>query len=134
MSHCGNRAMLELAFAETARGNGRPFVEMLADDARWEIIGTTEWSRAFAGKAAILSDLLGPLAANFDGPNLVSAHHYIGEGDTIAVEGRNHSVTTQGEPYANRYCWIFRFRDGRVYEIIEYCDTDLVARLLRRPL
>jgi uncharacterized protein len=53
-----NKALLKRVFDETARGNGRPFVDMLADDVRWTIIGSTAWSRTYTGKHAVLSELL----------------------------------------------------------------------------
>jgi hypothetical protein len=41
MSDARNKALLRHAFEETAKGNGRPFVEALADVVRWTIIGST---------------------------------------------------------------------------------------------
>jgi hypothetical protein len=128
-----NKAVLQQAFAETAKGNGRPFVDMMANDVRWSIIGSTAWSRTYEGKADVLANLLGPLATNFNGPNTVTAERFIGEDDLVAVEGRNRSVTHDGTAYANRYCWVFTFRDGKVAEIVEYCDTDLINRTLTPP-
>ena len=63
------REVLEHAFRETAKGNGRPFVDMLADDVEWSIIGSTEWSETFRGKSSVIADLLRPLAEQIDGPN-----------------------------------------------------------------
>jgi hypothetical protein len=60
------RDVLEHAFGETAIGNGRPFVDMLADDVEWSIIGSTEWSETFRGKSSLIADLLRPLAEQFD--------------------------------------------------------------------
>lgn len=130
MSAAENKAVLAHAFAETAKGNGRPFVDMMADDVTWTIIGTTSWSRAYTGKASVIRDLLTPLAANFDGPNIVVAERFVAEDDLVVVEARNLSRTKRGEAYTNRYSWTFRFVDGRVADIMEYADTDLIARLL----
>jgi ketosteroid isomerase-like protein len=85
-----NKALLQHAFEETAMGNGRPFVEALADDVRWTIIGTTAWSGVYEGKRAVVADLLAPLAQQFTGPNIVSAERFIAEDDLIVIEGRNH--------------------------------------------
>src|SRR5258708_26395777 len=52
---------LEYVFGETAKGNGQPFLDALADDAEWTVIGSTGWSKTYRGKAAILSDLIAPL-------------------------------------------------------------------------
>src|SRR5580658_8270625 len=94
------KEVLEYAFRETAKGNGRPFVDMLADDVEWSIIGSTEWSETFRGKSSVIADLLGPLAEQFDGPNTVEATRFIAEGD-----------------YPNRYCWIFQMRDGKAVRV-----------------
>ena len=128
-----NKEILQAAFAETAKGNGRLFVEMLAEDVKWTIIGSTDWSRTFEGKAAVIQTLLRPLAEQLEGRNVVSATRFIAEGDTIAVEARNHSRTKHGSAYPNRYCWIFVMRAGKVAEITEYCDTQLVQDVLRYP-
>jgi uncharacterized protein len=110
------REVLEHAFRETAKGNGRPFVDMLADDVEWSIIGSTEWSETFRGKSSVIGE----------------ATRFIAEGNLVAVEGRNLSVTRRGPAYPNRYCWIFEMRDGMAVRITEYCDTALVERTLVR--
>ncbi|WP_435416774.1 nuclear transport factor 2 family protein [Parerythrobacter aurantius] len=125
-----NLDVLEAAFDGTAKGDGRAFVAMMSDNVRWHIIGSTSWSRSFEGKASVVNDLLRPLAAQFDGPNIVTASRYIGDGPVIAVEGQNHSLTKEGERYPNRYCWVFTFEGGNVVDIVEYCDTALIERVL----
>jgi uncharacterized protein len=127
------KSVLEHAFAETAKGNGRPFIDMLADDVEWEIIGATDWSRTFHGKASVVADLLRPLGDQFDGPNKVEATRFIADGDVVAVEGRNLSTTKRGAAYPNRYCWIFEMRGSRAVRVVEYCDTALVDRVLVWP-
>lgn len=133
MSEAGNKALLQGIFAETVKGNGRPFIDALADDVRWTIIGQTAWSRTYEGKRAVLDELLRPLAEQLGGRNVVSAERFVAEGDVIVVEGRNHSVTRSGRDYPNRYCWVFVMRDGTVAEITEYTDTQLIAEVLAPP-
>jgi hypothetical protein len=36
-----NKTLLSMVFAETAKGNGRPFLDALADDVCWTILGST---------------------------------------------------------------------------------------------
>jgi len=127
------KEVLEHAFRETANGNGRPFVEMLADDVEWSIIGSTKWSGTFHGKSSVVADLLRPLAEQFDGPNRVEATRFLADGNVIAVEGRNLSTTKRGPAYPNRYCWIFEMRGEKAVRITEYCDTALIDRVLVYP-
>ncbi len=133
MSEVGNKALLQGIFAETAKGNGRPFVDALADDVRWTIIGQTAWSRIYQGKRAVLDELLRPLAEQLGGRNVVSAERFVADNDVVVVEGRNHSVTRSGRDYPNRYCWVFVIRDGKIVEITEYTDTQLITEVLAPP-
>jgi uncharacterized protein len=133
VSEAGNKALLQGIFAETAKGNGRPFVDALADDVRWTIIGQTAWSRTYEGKRAVLGELLGPLREQLGGRNVVSAQRFVAEGDVVVVEGRNHSVTGSGRDYPNRYCWVLVMGNGKITEITEYTDTQLIAEVLAPP-
>ena len=133
MPEVGNKAFLQEVFAETSKGNGRPFLDALADDVRWTIIGQTAWSRTYEGKRAVLDELLRPLTEQLGGRNLVSAERFVADNDVVVVEGCNHSVTRSGRDYPNRYCWVFVMRDGKVAEITEYTDTQLIAEVLAPP-
>jgi uncharacterized protein len=124
---------VERAFADTARGDGRAFVDMLADDATWRIIGNTAWSRTYAGKAEILTNLLAPLRANFAVPNRVTARRIRAADDWVVVEARGQTETKAGTPYCNEYCWIIEMKDGKAREIVEYADTALIDAVLRYP-
>lgn len=130
MSASENKQLLQHIFAELSQGNSKPFVESLADDVRWTIIGTTKWSRTFDGKQAVLTELIGPLRAQFTDPIRVTAHRFIAEGDNVAVEARGQATTKAGKAYNNTYCWVFRLADSKVQELTEYMDTALVTVVL----
>jgi uncharacterized protein len=133
MDAAGNKELLRHAFTEAARGDGRPFVDLLADDVRWTIIGTTAWSRTYEGKQSVLDDLLRPLSRQLRGRNIIAAERFIAEGDLVVVEGRGRNSTVDGVRYHNQYCWVFRLVDGRVLELTEYTDTQLIASALQAP-
>ncbi|HTW84285.1 MAG TPA: nuclear transport factor 2 family protein [Candidatus Sulfotelmatobacter sp.] len=129
-----NRAHLEYVYAETAKGNGQPFLDALADDACWTIGGSTPWSKTYRGKAAILAELIAPLRRRLAPPLRTHARRFIADGDLVAVEGYGENVTRDGAPYANTYCWVFEFREGAVVAITEYADTELFRSALGDPL
>jgi len=35
-----------------------------------------------------------------------------------------------GNRYDNTYCWVVRFREGALIELVEYMDTELVRAAL----
>jgi uncharacterized protein len=130
MSTKQNKELIARIFAETARGNGGPFVEALAEDVEWRIIGTTSWSKTFVGKVAVLKDLLGPLRQQFTTSNTIVAERILADGDYVVVEARGRNRTRKGEIYENEYCWVILMRDGKMARLVEYADTALMASVL----
>jgi uncharacterized protein len=133
MNAADNRALISDVFAELAEGNGRPFVALLAEDIRWTIIGSTEWSGTWEGKAAVQSRLLDPLFAQFATRYRNKAVRLIAEDDFVVIECRGDVTTKAGMPYRNTYCYVCLLEDGKVRELTEYCDTELLTRALAPP-
>ena len=133
MSPAHNKSLLVHVFAETSKGNGQPFVEVLADDVIWTIKGSTSWSKSYVGKRAVLKELLGPLNAQLADGNTITASRLIAEDDLVVVEGQGHNRTKTGKTYANSYCWVFRFQGDKVIELTEYADTALIESVLQPP-
>jgi len=133
MTAADNKRLLQEAFAALATGDGRLFVACMADDFTWTIIGTTAWSRRYAGKEVVRRELLDPLFAQFAGRYTNTALSFIAEDDHVVVECRGHVATRTGPRYDNSYCYICRFTDGRMVELTEYLDTALVERVLTPP-
>jgi hypothetical protein len=134
MSVDANRTILRRVFDATAQGDGRAFIETLADDVTWTIIGSTAWSCTYSGKQKVMAELLGPLSDQLDGPNTIIADHMIAEGDRVAVVGHGQNRTKTGNDYRNSYCWIIRMAGGKMAEITEFADTHLIATALEPPI
>jgi ketosteroid isomerase-like protein len=133
MGAADNKELLRHAFTEIAKGDSQPFLDLLADDVRWTIIGSTAWSGTYEGKQAVLDDLLRPITGQLRGRTIIAAHRFIAEDDLVVVEGRGRNSTTAGVRYHNEYCWVFRLDGGLVRELTEYADTQLIASALRAP-
>jgi ketosteroid isomerase-like protein len=54
----------------------------------------------------------------------------LADGDHVILEASGDNRTLDGRPYRNRYCMIMRMQSGKIVELTEYTDTDLVLRLL----
>jgi ketosteroid isomerase-like protein len=133
MSATENKRLMTGIFDELAKGNGRPFVDSMADDFRWTILGVTPWSGTYDGKEAVRRDLLDQLFAQFADRYTNVATRMIAEDDHVVVECRGSALTRAGRRYANAYCYVIRIADGRLAELTEYLDTQLVAEVLGPP-
>src|SRR5215510_11381178 len=130
MSAAENKQLIQNIFSELAKGNGKPFVEAMADDFCWTVTGSTKWSRTYRGKEAVLSELLRPLNFQFADQYTNTAHRFIAEDDFVVVECRGRVTTKAGTPYNNTYCFVCRLAGGKLRELTEYLDTELVAAAL----
>lgn len=133
MSTADNKQLMQAVFAELERGNGRPFVDAMADDFCWDIPGTSTWSRRFEGKHTVREQLFKPLFAQFATPYTNRALRFIAEDDHVVVECRGSVETVRGEAYNNSYCYVCRFEGGRLRELTEYMDTALAEAVLAPP-
>ncbi len=130
MSAAENKQLMQGIFAEMAKGNARPLVEAMADDFRWTVPGTTKWSRTYEGKQAVLGELFGVLRDRIEGQMRTAAQRFIAEDDYVVVEARGNNTTKAGKPYNNSYCFVFRLAGGKLKEVTEYMDTELVTAAL----
>lgn len=124
---------MQRIFAELSDGNAKLFVESMADDFRWIVMGNTKWSRTYEGKEAVLTELFETLRSKIGDNIRTVAHRYIAEDDLVVVEARGNSTTKTGLPYNNTYCFIFRISEGKLKEVIEYLDTELVTAVFGDP-
>jgi uncharacterized protein len=133
MSAAENKQLLRAIFSELARGNTNPFRDAMADNFSWTVTGTTEWSGTYSGKRTVLSDLMAPLFAQFADRYTNTAQRFIAEGDYVVVECRGRVTTKAGAAYNNAYCYVCRLAGGKLRELTEYLDTELVATALSPP-
>jgi len=115
-------------FAEMAKGNIDPFVDAMADDMRWTWMGSGNLSHTFQGKESVVNELLASVKETLKPPYQVIPHRFIADGNFVVVEHTGKNTTHEGQPYNNKYCWICRFSDGKLHELREYMDTELVTR------
>jgi ketosteroid isomerase-like protein len=133
MTAVRNKQVMQSIFAELSRGNSTPFGEAMADDFSWTVIGSTKWSGTYRGKQAVLDQLMAPLFAQFADRYTNVADRFIAEGDHVVVECRGRVTTKAGKAYNNTYCYVCRLSGGKLQELTEYCDTELVTAALAPP-
>lgn len=124
-----NAQLVTTIFDEVAKGNGGPFWEACHDDLIWRTIGEGSWSGEFVGKQTIIDEIFRPLNRAL-AERATIATRVIDGGDTVVVQARGRNLTRDGRRYDNDYVFVIHFRDGRIARYEEYCDTDLIERVL----
>jgi len=90
-------------------------------------MGAIRWTRTFKGKESVVGELLGAVKSTLAQPFRAFVRSFIAEGDYVVVESRGQNATLDGRAYNNRYCWVCRIDAGKLREIREYMDTELVT-------
>jgi uncharacterized protein (TIGR02246 family) len=129
-----HKQTMQAVMAALATGDGRPFVEVMAEDFTWIMPGGNAWCGRYEGRQAVREQLLRRLFAQSASTYTNEATRFVAEGDMVVVECRGHVKTRRGLDYDNTYCYVCRFGDdGLLHELVEYMDTELVSRVLEPP-
>jgi uncharacterized protein (TIGR02246 family) len=111
-----------------SRGDAEAIADAYADDGQLCTMGGTAISgrydrdqiRAFAG---------GVLEA-FPGGLRFTIETMTAEEDRVAVVATSEGEHVSGKPYRNHYHFLFTWRDGKLQELREYMDTELVTEVI----
>jgi uncharacterized protein len=125
-----NKQKMQFVMDELAKGNRIPFGELMADDFCWKMMGTTPWSGVYNGKKEVGAKLMKPLFEKFATTYKNTASRFTAENDIVVVECEGKVDTITGKSYNNTYCYICKFADGKLIELIEFLDTQLVVDVL----
>jgi ketosteroid isomerase-like protein len=113
--------------AAMSEGRLEPLFDAMADEMTWKWMGTGQWSHTFEGKEAVVNGLFGAVQETLTPSFTVVVHRFIAEGEYVVVEHSGRNTTPDGRRYDNNYCWVCRFAEGKLREIHEYMDTQLVS-------
>lgn len=121
------KSFIREIFDELGRGNPALWLERMADDVIFTIIGTTRFSGTFRGKQELVEKAMGPMQQLLV-PGSVSLRivDMIEEGDKVVMLARGAAKTRAGKEHNNSYAMIFTIVDEKIVEVMEYLDTALV--------
>lgn len=130
MSVVTNKQVIEAFYAAGDRGDLESCLALLADEVVWTNIGSTKYSGTYVGKDALITDLLGPVFGQLKAGIRSTVDNVVAEGDYVVVQSRGTAETREAVGYNNTYCHVFRIRDGLIWEVTEYFDTQLAEAVL----
>ncbi|WET82488.1 nuclear transport factor 2 family protein [Amycolatopsis sp. QT-25] len=133
MSTENNRKLLATVFDQLAAGNARALTDVMADECRWIFPGDWSWGGVWEPKTEVVHKLLRPLMAQFSDDYRSEADMILAAEDRVVVQARGHATTKHGDTYEQTYCFIFRLADDRIIEVVEYCNSALVEKVLELP-
>jgi ketosteroid isomerase-like protein len=116
-------------FKSLEAGDGAQFFTHVADDVDWTVEGTHPLAGHYYNKADFLAHTFEKLAKVLPHGTQLRVEHALVSGDWAVVELGSLATAKNGLRFDNRYCWVCRFKDGKIVEVRAYLDSALVARL-----
>ncbi len=131
MSSADNRKLLKDMFAGLANRDSTLFLDGLADDVTWSIIGSNSWSGAYTGKERGAARPADAAAKPARGTVEDRRSHAIVDGDVAASRGAWPQRDEPERPTTTSTALVFRFAGNRkIVDVVEYSDTELIAKAL----
>ena len=124
-----NKQIVSDAYASLGRGEPEGFFGRLSDDVTWTFFGTHRYAGTLKGKKEIEEDLFGSLGSLLEGPIVVNIKEMIAEGDKVVVEAKGKARALNGKDYNNDYCIIVTVQNGKITDMRENLDSELVTEV-----
>jgi uncharacterized protein len=124
-----NKRRVREAFRPWEEGDSGPFFDLIAEDVRWTVIGSTPVSGVYESKQALVEAAFGPLLERLAGTLTTRFVDLAAENDKVFLRFESSGVTTSGLPYEQVYCFAMVMREQQIVEIVAYLDTELLARV-----
>ena len=121
-----SREIVQSWFDLIGKGQAQAAFALFADDVVYHLKGTTPVSGIYRGLKSIVEDFFTPWRKQIVGELVLTVAELIGDGGTVVALARGKAKTIHGVPYDNDYAFVFRLRDGKISEVIEYLDTAMV--------
>ena len=124
-----SRRVVQVAIDALNRGDAAVFLGSFSDDLQFEMAGYTPVS----GKTKGLKDfteLVTKVAGYLSVLITIRVTFFLAAGEWVVTRADGHGVTKHGKDYDNHYCHLWRVRNGKIVEFVEYNDTQLIMDVL----
>ncbi|CAM3994820.1 SnoaL-like domain-containing protein [Novosphingobium lubricantis] len=119
-----NKAVVARFFETFSSGNVQAMLDAMADGGSWWVSGRLEGMSGRYDKASFGPLVEGAKAIYKSGGLVITPVSMIAEGNKVAVEATGFAELTDGRMYEPQYHFLITVRDGKVFEVREYMDTQ----------
>lgn len=124
-----SRRVVQASIDALNRGEAAAFLGSFSDDLYFEmpgytpVSGTTKGLEEFTALVSKVANYLSVLIT-------IRITFFLAAGEWIVTRADGHGVTKSGKNYDNHYCHLWRVREGKICEFVEYNDTQLIMDVL----
>ncbi len=121
-----NKEIIRKAFDEVSNGRPEAFSNIMDENFKLTIIGSTPLSGTHVGPQDVWQNLILPITSALASQPIIVIDELVAEGDIVVVKAHGEGgIAKNGKEYNNTYCHFMRLKDGKLVESTEYLDTEL---------
>lgn len=120
MSVQANKAIVEHFFELMNEANPDKMMAQLTDDFLFESMLQKPEAFNFTWPAEVFTAASANMSSQMKKPLKIWIVSMMGEDDKVAVEAQSYGEMNNGKLYENVYHFLFKLRDGKIYNVREY--------------
>lgn len=120
-----NKALVKRFWAAFSASRFDEALAMLSEDATWWVAGKTVVSGTYTKPK--FAELVGGIASQAPEGLTVTPLLLTAEGECVSMEAESYGKFANGRVYNNFYHFMIKIRDGKIYSVREYLDTEHVT-------
>ncbi|MEJ1241860.1 nuclear transport factor 2 family protein [Chryseolinea sp. T2] len=126
-----NKEIIAKGFQQWHDGNGN-FFDLLVDDVRWEITGSTPHSKTYTSKKQFLNEVIIPLNKKLRIKIKPTVRNIFADHDMVIVLWDGEATALDGKAYRSSYSWYMKMKNGKITEVVAFLDGIEFADIMKR--
>ena len=126
-----NKTIIQAGFDRWAKGEGS-FFDLLTDDVKWTINGSTPLSKTYPNKQQFLAEVINPLNQRLSQKIVPTVRSLYAEGDVVIALIDGKATANDGNPYNMAYAWFMTMKGGKIIQVDAFLDGIQFADIMKR--
>lgn len=99
---------------------------------RWEITGSTPYSKVYTSKQEFLDEVIIPLNKKLKVKIKPTVRNIFADKDMVIALWDGEATALDGKPYRSSYSWYMKMKNGKITEVVAFLDGIEFADIMRR--
>ena len=117
-------------FSYLEAGQGDRFFDAVADDVDWLVMPTHPTAGHYKSKEEFLNHTIRRVSKLVHGSLQLKTTNVLISGDWAVVELKSKAIANNNVPFTNCYCWLVRWKDGKIVQVRAYQDSFTATQLI----
>lgn len=126
-----NKKIIQEGFDKWSAATGS-FFDLLTEDMRWEITGSSSLSKKYTGKKQFMDEVITPLNQRLSKKIVPKVRYLFADKDWVIALWDGQATASDGQPYNMSYAWFMQMQNGKITNVVAFLDGLRFEDILKR--